>query len=139
MSTITARDHHGLVQVELWPAEDARPFRASEVRAFLIAYYGNDEAGQSLLEPMRTITARHRLGLVTVAGAEYQITDIGLRMLQPHELLRAQFGRFAAGYDLSAARTQQDKVRLVGNSVCPEVAEALVRANAPGVEQERVA
>jgi oligoribonuclease (3'-5' exoribonuclease) len=77
---------------------------------------------------MRTITTRHRLGLVTVAGAEYQIADIGMRMLEPHELLRAQFGRFAETYDLSAAKTKAAQVRLIGNSVCPEVAEALVRA-----------
>jgi DNA (cytosine-5)-methyltransferase 1 len=51
-----------------------------------------------------------------------------MRMLEPHELLRAQFGRFA-GYDLSEATTKAAKVRLIGNSVCPEMAEALVAAN----------
>lgn len=51
--------------------------------------------------------------------------------VKPRELLRAQFGRFAADYDLSAAETQEDAVRLIGNSVCPEVAEAIVAANAP--------
>lgn len=99
----------------------------AEVRAFLTAYYGT--GGQELLEPLRTATARHRLGLVTVEGNEYQIVDIGMRMLEPHELLRAQFGTYAETYDLSAARTKSAKVRLIGNSVCPEVAEALVRAN----------
>jgi DNA (cytosine-5)-methyltransferase 1 len=112
--TITTQDHHALVQV----------------RAFLTAYYGSEaEGGQALGEPMRTLTTRHRLGLVTVAGAEYQIADIGMRMLEPHELLRAQFGRFASSYDLSAAKTKSAQVRLIGNSVCPEVAEALVAAN----------
>jgi DNA (cytosine-5)-methyltransferase 1 len=66
---------------------------------------------------------------VTVSGADYRIVDIGMRMLQPDELLRAQFGRFAEGYDLSAARTKSAKVRLIGNSVCPELAEAIVAAN----------
>jgi len=65
--------------------------------------------------------------------------DIGLRMLEPHELLRAQFGRFAASYDLSRAPTKAAKVRLIGNSVCPEVAEALVRANLRGVRERRAA
>jgi len=69
---------------------------------------------------------------VTVQGVDYQIVDIGFRMLEPHELLRAQFGKFAAGYDLSAAKSKAAKVRLIGNSVCPEVAEALVRANVRG-------
>jgi DNA (cytosine-5)-methyltransferase 1 len=105
----------------------------AEVRAFLTAYYGTDgSSGQQLLEPLRTVTAKHRLGLVTVAGLDYQIVDIGLRMLQPHELLRAQFGRYAAGYDFSPAKTKAAQVRLIGNSVCPEVAEAVVRANMRG-------
>lgn len=107
----------------------------ADVRAFLTIYYGSDGPnGQQLTEPLRTITARHRLGLVTVSGVDYQIVDIGLRMLEPHELLRAQFGRFAADYDLSAAKTKKDQIRLIGNSVCPEVAEALIRANCDSAE-----
>jgi DNA (cytosine-5)-methyltransferase 1 len=122
LGTVTTRDHHSLVTVS------TAGERVDQVRAFLTAYYGED-AGQSLHDPMRTLTTRHRLGLVTVAGAEYQIADIGMRMLEPHELLRAQFGRFAATYDLSAAKTKAAQVRLIGNSVCPEAAEALVAAN----------
>lgn len=49
--------------------------------------------------------------------------------LEPHELLAAQFGKYATRYDLSFAKTKAAKVRLIGNSVCPEVAEALIRAN----------
>jgi DNA (cytosine-5)-methyltransferase 1 len=99
-----------------------------EVRAFLVKYF-NTGIGQPLTEPAHTITTKHRLGLVTVEGVDYQIVDIGFRMLEPHELLRAQFGKFAADYDLSAAKTKRDKVRLIGNSVCPELVEQLVRAN----------
>jgi DNA (cytosine-5)-methyltransferase 1 len=136
-STITARDHHGLVQAEMFPSPVERPFRVPQVRAFLTAYYGNgSDSGQSVLEPMRTVTTKHRLGLVTVAGVEFQIVDIGLRMLRAHELLRAQFGKFAAGYDLSRAETETHQIRLIGNSVPPEVAEAIVRANLPGTAEE---
>lgn len=124
-STVTAKDHHSLVTASLGPAGE----HTEEVRAFLVAYYGTAKDGQCLLEPLRTVTAKDRLGLVTVAGVDYQIVDIGMRMLEPHELLAAQFGRFAAAYDLSAARTKGDKVRLIGNSVCPEAAEALVAVN----------
>lgn len=127
IGTITARDHHSLAAVAL--AKPEEDIHVGEVRAFLSVYYGNDKAGQDLRDPMRTITAKHRLGLVTVAGVDYQIVDIGFRMLEPHELLRAQFGKYAAGYDLSAAKTKAAKVRLIGNSVCPEMAEALVAAN----------
>ena len=156
LPTVTSRDHNSLAAVCLAKfrgnAENGHPGCASveeplptiatgggrggghvaEVRAFLTAYYGNDgTGGQQLIEPMRALTAKHRLGLVTIHGVDYQIVDIGLRMLEPHELLRAQFGRFAADFDLSAARTKAAKVRLIGNSVCPEVAQALVEANMP--------
>jgi DNA (cytosine-5)-methyltransferase 1 len=155
IGAVTARDHHSLAAVTLAKfrgtsdqhpgcADPREPLPAvssgggrggghvAEVRAFLTAYYGSDgPSGQALSEPMRTLTARHRLGLVTVEGADYQISDIGLRMLQPHELLRAQFGRFADTYDLGAARTKADQIRLIGNSVAPEVAEAIIRANLP--------
>lgn len=142
-STITAKDHHSLVTTNLVKlrgachsasAEDPVPTitaggnHLAEVRAFLVAYFGNEKDGQPLTDPMRTVTTKDRLGLVTIHGSEYQIVDIGMRMLEPHELLAAQFGRFASSYDMSAAKTKTAKVRLIGNSVCPEVAEAVVRA-----------
>lgn len=149
LHTITSKDHHGLAAATLlrfnhddaglppdapMPTVTADGLHIAEVRAFLTAFYGSDGTagkGQSARDPMRTLTAKHRLGLVTVEGTDYQIVDIGLRMLQPRELLAAQFGRFAAAYDLSAAKTKAGQVRLIGNSVCPEVAEALVAANFP--------
>lgn len=149
LSTITGTDHHSLAAVTLanfrgtseahpgasdpgepLPTVSAGGTHVAEVRAFLTAYYGNDASGgQQLSLPLRTVTGRDRFGLVTVAGTEYQIVDIGMRMLQPHELLRAQFGRYAEGYDLSLANTKKAKVKLIGNSVCPELAEAIVRVN----------
>ncbi|WP_220137936.1 DNA cytosine methyltransferase [Myxococcus llanfairpwllgwyngyllgogerychwyrndrobwllllantysiliogogogochensis] len=128
VDTITTQDHHALARVELCTAPLGHN-RVAEVRAFLTTYYGGGSEGQRLDTPMRTITTKHRLGLVTVAGVDHTIVDIGLRMLEPHELLRAQFGRYADGYDLSAATSKAAKVRLIGNSVCPDVAEAVVRAN----------
>ncbi len=127
ISTITARDHHSVVEATL----EGVPDRRREVRAFLAAYYGSSDVGQPCADPLRTVVTKDRFGLVTVEGVEHVITDVGMRMLEPHELLRAQFGRFAEGYDLSAAKTKKDQVKLVGNSVCPEAAEAVVRANAP--------
>lgn len=155
-STITAKDHHSLAAATLVqfnhnnaPVDPTEPMHTvtsnnhiAEVRAFLTAFYGTDGTkgkGQRIDEPARTITAKARLGLVTVEGTEYQIVDIGMRMLEPHELLRAQFGRFADAYDLSAATTKAGKVRLIGNSVCPEVSEALVAVNMPGASREAVA
>lgn len=155
LATITASDHNALVAPSLvrfnhddagmpidspLPTVTAASNHVAEVRAFLTAFYGTDgTSGQALTDPARTITAKHRLGLVTVEGVDYQIVDIGMRMLEPHELLAAQFGRFAASYDLSLAKTKSAKVRLIGNSVCPEVVEAIVRENLPGLAEERVA
>lgn len=125
LGTVTAVDHHSLVTATL----SGHPDRRGQVRAFLTTYYGSGDAGQALDEPLRTVVTHDRFGLVSIAGVDHVITDIGMRMLDPTELLRAQFGRFAATYDLSAAPTKTAKVRLIGNSVAPEVAEALVLAN----------
>ena len=102
----------------------------AEVRAFLVSYFGSAaDIGQDVNAPLRT--TRDRFGLVTVNGTDYVIADIGMRMLEPHELLRAQFGRFAPAYKLDKATTKKDQVRLIGNSVCPELQEAIVAAQFP--------
>lgn len=103
----------------------------AEVRAFLIKYYGTDQDPQ-LQEPLHTVTTKDRFGLVTVRGEEYAIVDIGLRMLTPRELYRAQgfpdtyiIDRGAAGEPM----TKTAQVRMCGNSVCPPLARAIVAAN----------
>jgi DNA (cytosine-5)-methyltransferase 1 len=155
MDTITATDHHAMAAATLVKlrgdcagADPSQPMptltgqgtHVAEVRAFLTAYYGEDAtSGQALSEPMRTITALARLGLVLVEGLPHQIIDIGMRMLEPHELLRAQFGEFAESYSLAAAPSKAAKVRLIGNSVCPEVARAVVQANLGELGEGRAA
>jgi DNA (cytosine-5)-methyltransferase 1 len=114
----------------------------AEVRAFLIKYYGSDQDPQ-LKEPMHTATSRDRFGLVTVAGEEFMITDIGLRMLAPRELFKAQ--GFPDSYIIGdnpaqgLTLTRSAQVRMCGNSVCPPLAAALVRANVPELRIERKA
>lgn len=107
----------------------------AEVRAFLIKYYGTDQ-DPNMQEPLHTVTTKDRYGLVTVAGEEYQIADIGLRMLSPKELFRAQgfpesyiteWGISPEGKRITLTKSAQ--VRMCGNSVCPPLAAALVRAN----------
>jgi DNA (cytosine-5)-methyltransferase 1 len=101
------------------------------VRAFLLKYYGTGD-GQPLQEPLHTVTTKDRHALVMIKGEPYEIVDIGMRMLEPHELFAAQgfpadyiHDRTAGGKKLSKAA----QVRMCGNSVCPPVAAALVRAN----------
>jgi len=107
-----------------------------EVRAFLVKYYGTN-IGSNLKKPAHTVTSKHRLGLVTVAGMQYQIADIGLRMLTPRELARAQ--GFPDSYILTGTKTSQ--VAKIGNSVCPVLAKVMVEANVKlqTVEKEFVA
>lgn len=109
--------------------------RHALVSAFLIKYYGTD-GDVSMQEPLHTITTKDRFGLVTVHGKQYQIADIGMRMLAPRELFHAQ--GFPANYIIDYGITPENKritltkteqVRMVGNSVCPPVASMLVKAN----------
>jgi DNA (cytosine-5)-methyltransferase 1 len=104
----------------------------ADVRAFLIKYYGTDQDPE-LREPLHTITTKDRFGMVTVKGELYRIADIGLRMLWPRELFRAQ--GFPDSYiigdkpEQGLTLTKAEQVRMVGNSVCPPLAKALVQAN----------
>lgn len=118
MSTVTSTDHHALVY------------------AFLQKYYGQGN-GAKIGDPAPTLTTKDRMGLVTcmVKGEPYVIVDIGMRMLQPRELYRAQ--GFPDSYQIERAGgrrlTKTEQVRMVGNSVAPPVAAALVRANTPAL------
>ncbi len=105
----------------------------AEVRAFLIKYYGQG-VGQDILDPLDTITSHDRFGLVTIAGVDYQIVDIGLRMLEPRELYGCQ--GFPEDYIIDHdsegnAYSRSEQVKRCGNSVPPPFATALVRANLP--------
>ena len=149
--TITARDHHSLVAAHLTQFRDgdrnrsleqpmptvtsgagsARPAGAAHatgvVAAFLTQYYGQGGTASRADAPLPAVVTRARHGLVTVTidGAEFVVADIGLRMLEPRELARAQ--GFPDSYVLEGTKAQQ--IARIGNSVCPAVAEAIVRAN----------
>ena len=155
--TVTTADHHSLVTANLihmghgegkeggkrWShgirdVQDplntitAQGAAAGLVNAFLVKYYGNDKDGQDLPEPLHTIPTRDRFGLVMVKGEPYAIVDIGLRMLTPRELYRAQGFPDSYVIDTGAAGepiTKTAQVRMCGNSVCPPLSHALVKAN----------
>lgn len=146
--TITARQCHSLVEVQLSKQHDI----SKEVEdffdkyygktvfgdrqkdsSFLIKYYGQG-TGQSVDQPLDTVTSRDTFGLVTIKGIDYKIVDIGLRMLEPHELFAAQ--GFPSNYiiDTDCYGKKYSKAKQVarcGNAVPPPFAEALVRANIP--------
>lgn len=112
--------------------------RHALVRAFLMKFYGEGGQWADVRDPMHTIPTRDRFGLVTVHGEEYAIVDIGLRMLTPRELYRAQGFPESYAIDLGAdgrPLTKTAQVRMCGNSVCPPLSQAIVAANyaEPGV------
>lgn len=124
----TCRD--GQPVTEPMATVSAQGLHLAEVRAFLIKYFGTNQDPR-LDEPLHTVTARDRFALVTVHGEEYVIADIGLRMLTPRELFRAQGFHDEYVIDLEfdgkpLSKTAQ--VRMCGNSVSPPNAAAMVRA-----------
>ncbi|WP_441253160.1 DNA cytosine methyltransferase [Pseudomonas putida] len=131
--TMTAgAEHHALVEYKLSPEHEEGALR---VAAFLISYYGTENIS-ACDAPAPTVTTKDRLGLVTVfvKGTPYVIVDICLRMLQPHELYRAQ--GFPASYIIDKGAdgkpfTKTEKVHMCGNSVSPPPMAALARANDP--------
>lgn len=148
LPTVTAWDHNSVVTANLIQMNnhcDGRDMRDpiptitagdghfGEVRAFLVKYYGQG-TGQDLKEPLDTIPTHDRFGLVTIKGVDYQIVDIGLRMLEPRELYGCQ--GFPDDYIIDHDYTgktypRSEQVRRCGNAVCPPIPAALVRANLP--------
>ena len=148
LPTVTAWEHNSIVTANLIQMNnhcDGRDLRDpiptitagdghfGEVRAFLIKYYGHG-TGQDIEEPLDTVTSRDRFGLVTIEGVDYQIVDIGLRMLEPKELYGCQ--GFPEDYIIDHDYTgktypRSEQVRRCGNAVCPPLPAALVKANLP--------
>jgi DNA (cytosine-5)-methyltransferase 1 len=121
IGTVTTQDHHSLTTATLEPAS---PDRREQARAFLAAH-GCERRERTLFDAGRD-------GLVTVGGVRYEIADIGMRMLVPRELFRAQ--GFPDDYKIEVEHEgrvlpKTAQIALAGNSVCPALAAAIVRAN----------
>lgn len=129
LGTVTTVDHHALTTAQLLPAGAGR---REAVHAFLVKYYGTGGQQQDLFDSLHTVTTKARFGLVMVHGEPYAIADIGMRMLAPHELFAAQ--GFPPDYQIAPLYngkplTKTAQTELVGNSVSPPPARALVLAN----------
>lgn len=131
--TVTSQDHHALIA------------------AHLTHFYGSGSGQGDPRNPMKTVSAGGlHAGLVaallekfigypkqdsvtvTIDGESFFIADIGMRMLSPRELFLAQ--GFPASYIIDPIvngkpLTKTAQTRCCGNSVCPDLAEALVREN----------
>jgi DNA (cytosine-5)-methyltransferase 1 len=149
LGTVTGIDHNAVVTSNLAILrnhQDGKPMTEpmptimtsaghfTEVRAFLVKYYGNDQHGADLKKPLGTVVSHDKYGIVTIHGQDYMICDIGMRMLTPRELYNAQ--GFPVDYIIDhdytgKIYTKTKQVARCGNAVPPPFAEALVRANLP--------
>lgn len=123
VQTITAGgDHHGVVTTQITRAEPGADLRHwPEIRELLNTYCGYDLGPEDVI-------------LFQIGGAWYFMADIGLRMLTPRELYRAN--GFPDDYKIERDYTGQtygksEQVARCGNAVPPPFATALVRANLP--------
>lgn len=140
LRTISAGgEHHGIVECALSPEQTED---AERVAAFMMRYYGEGGQWSDPRDPMTTITTKDRMALVTVTikGTPYVIVDIGLRMLEPRELFRAQDFPDSyiidRGYD-GRKFSKSTQVRMVGNSVNPMMAAGFLSLNAPHLAVQR--
>ncbi|EKK5420017.1 DNA cytosine methyltransferase [Enterobacter hormaechei] len=150
MHSVTTVDHHAAVTSHLvklrgtcrdgqrtdqpMPTVTAGGTHVGEVKTLLAVDGYNEQRAQQTLEFLCEYCGPDSTGLVTLDGVVYRIVDIGMRMLQPHELYRAQ--GFPEWYiidrDYRGVKYAKDKqVARCGNAVPPPFAEALVRANLP--------
>ncbi|MEJ5067924.1 DNA cytosine methyltransferase [Enterobacter sp. MYb186] len=148
--TVTTTDHHGLVTSHLVmlrgtcrdgrvvnapaPGLTAGGLHVGNVETSLATEGYDEQRAAQLLAFLREYCGADSDGLVTVDDVVYRIVDIGMRMLQPAELYRAQ--GFPEWYiidqDYKGTRYAKDKqVARCGNAVPPPFAEALVRASLP--------
>lgn len=135
----TSPGHFGLISVLTIKLEELIKVGVPEeiaqkctwVSKFIIEYYGCG-TGQKIDSPLHTIVTKERFALITVLGNEYVILDIFLRMLTAEELKLGQ--GFPKDYIIDRDYTWNtypisERVKRIGNSVVPIMAEALVKAN----------
>ena len=141
MHTLPTKARMGLVQAEQVPAETIAPEHRERARQ--CAELLHTHLPEHFTQPADLVLMQH-------AGQWWVLVDVTLRMLKPRELYKAQgfpdhyvideipdpARLFADGHQaahpLDLPRTPLSttaQVRMCGNSVCPPVAEALVRAN----------
>lgn len=138
LSTIAGKGMYGVVEAEpfLVNMKGQSGARSIEEPAFtqtsrqnqylaepyIVKFYSNEKSGESIDDPLGTVTAKDRFGLcIPSIGA---VLDIRFRMLQPHELAAAM--SFPPDYEFTGNREQ--KVKQIGNAVPLATAKALCRS-----------
>ncbi len=148
--TVTTGNHHAILASHLvklrgtcrdgqcvdapMPTVTAGGLHVGNIETSLAVYEYDEERAQQVLSFLRKYCGEDCTGLVTVSGVVYRIVDIGMRMLQPRELYRAQGfpDWYIIEHDFRGVKYAKDKqVARCGNAVPPQFAEALLRANLP--------
>ncbi|EBS5056755.1 DNA cytosine methyltransferase [Salmonella enterica subsp. enterica serovar Stanley] len=148
--TVTTGNHHAILASHLvklrgicrdgqyvdapMPTVTAGGLHVGNIETSLAVDEYDEERAQQVLAFLRKYCGENCTGLVTVGGVVYRIVDIGMRMLQPRELYRAQGfpDWYIIEHDFRGVKYAKDKqVARCGNAVPPQFAEALVRANLP--------
>ncbi|WP_313350229.1 DNA cytosine methyltransferase [Paracoccus sp. (in: a-proteobacteria)] len=137
MHTVTVKDRMAHMQADL----TAPPFAPEhEARARQVAEFLRDHG---VWDGGEFVT-------LEIKGATYVVIDIGMRMLTPRELFRAQ--GFPEDYVIEGVWREDEagewhwrhfakdvQVSCCGNSVCPPIAAAIVGANCGHLAAERIA
>lgn len=148
--TVTTGNHHAVVASHLVklrgtcrdgqrtdepaPTITAGGLHVGEVQTTLAVDEYDEQRAQQALAFLKEYCGADSTGLVEIGGVTYRIVDIGMRMLQPRELYRAQGfpDWYVIEHDFRGVKYAKDKqVARCGNAVPPQFAEALVRANLP--------
>lgn len=150
MHSVTTVDHHAVVASHLvklrgtcrdgqradapMPTVTAGGLHVGNVETSLAVGDYDEQRAEQTLAFLRKYCGEDCTGLVVIDGVTYRIVDIGMRMLQPRELYRAQGfpDWYIIDQDYRGVNYAKDKqVARCGNAVPPQFAEALVRANLP--------
>lgn len=121
MPTITAKQHESLINTYLCKIDEN-------------SYLGNWDKVRNLLNNYAGYNIKtDEILILEINGAQYFISDVGMRMLKPYELMLAQ--GFPKDYVLDIEPcigkkySTAKQIARMGNAVCPPVATALIRAN----------
>lgn len=155
LHTVTTKDRNALIESHLCVLrknQDCKPMiepmptlctsggHIAEIRTAIAKYDSADQFGswaeiRSLLNEYCGYTlADDEVLLLEINDEQYYISDIGMRMLTPRELYRAQGfpDDYIIDFDVNGkAYSRSAQVARCGNAVPPPFAEALVRANLP--------
>ncbi len=134
LATVVTKEEHYLIEPLFVPQHSCGKVRPTNnplstvatkgaiaiIEPMILKYSRTGEC-HALSEPLQTITTRDRFALVSPERISPKEVRLGFRMLKPHELAAAQ--SFPEGYVFTG--TREENVKMIGNAVCPKVAEAI--------------